>query len=171
MFDQTKSLKKLDYFSSAVNAQDQRSLTAERSQASENLRRNLLVYTDYDMTVRDYYTTSTVYLSPSTSPTAALREDVRNVSSAGAGIAYLLRSLSNQAWRDYRATTTSSSLTSYVGINVINAYFDGITTSYGVGMTVMDVVGHEWAHGYTQYTSNLQYYGQSGALNEAFSDM
>src|SRR4051794_26242882 len=35
----------------------------------------------------------------------------------------------------------------------------------------LDVIAHELAHGITQYTANLDYYGQSGALNEHFSDV
>ena len=35
----------------------------------------------------------------------------------------------------------------------------------------LDVVGHELAHGVTDFSSNLIYQGESGALNEAFSDM
>jgi len=35
----------------------------------------------------------------------------------------------------------------------------------------LDVVAHELTHGVTQYTSNLLYQGESGALNESFSDM
>jgi Zn-dependent metalloprotease len=35
----------------------------------------------------------------------------------------------------------------------------------------LDVVAHELTHGVTQYTSNLVYQGESGALNESFSDM
>jgi thermolysin len=35
----------------------------------------------------------------------------------------------------------------------------------------IDVVGHELTHGVTQYTSNLIYEFESGALNEAFSDI
>ena len=34
-----------------------------------------------------------------------------------------------------------------------------------------DVVGHELTHGVTQYTSNLFYYYQSGAINESLSDV
>jgi bacillolysin len=34
-----------------------------------------------------------------------------------------------------------------------------------------DVVAHEWTHGVTDFTSNLTYRDESGALNEAFSDM
>lgn len=35
----------------------------------------------------------------------------------------------------------------------------------------LDVVAHELAHGITDYTSGLEYQGESGALNESFSDM
>ena len=35
----------------------------------------------------------------------------------------------------------------------------------------IDIVGHELTHGVTRYTSNLIYRNESGALNEAFSDM
>jgi bacillolysin len=35
----------------------------------------------------------------------------------------------------------------------------------------LDVVAHELTHGVTDYTSQLEYLGESGALNEAFSDM
>lgn len=35
----------------------------------------------------------------------------------------------------------------------------------------LDVVSHELTHGVTEYTSNLQYSGEPGALNEAFSDI
>ena len=35
----------------------------------------------------------------------------------------------------------------------------------------LDVVAHEWTHGVTDFTSNLIYQDESGALNEAFSDI
>jgi len=35
----------------------------------------------------------------------------------------------------------------------------------------VDVIGHELTHGVTQYEANLVYSGQSGALNEAISDV
>ena len=42
---------------------------------------------------------------------------------------------------------------------------------YGDGFTADDVVGHELTHGVTEYTSNLFYYSESGAINESFSDL
>src|SRR6476620_4668354 len=35
----------------------------------------------------------------------------------------------------------------------------------------LDVIAHELAHGVTQWEANLEYDGQSGALNEHFSDV
>lgn len=35
----------------------------------------------------------------------------------------------------------------------------------------LDVIAHELGHGVTQYTANLNYRGQSGALNESMSDV
>ena len=35
----------------------------------------------------------------------------------------------------------------------------------------IDVIGHELTHGVTQYEAALEYEGQSGALNESFSDV
>jgi bacillolysin len=45
----------------------------------------------------------------------------------------------------------------------------GLTVDYFAG--ALDVVAHELTHGLTQYTSNLIYRNESGALNEAFSDI
>jgi hypothetical protein len=38
-------------------------------------------------------------------------------------------------------------------------------------LTGLDVVSHEISHGFTEYNSNLIYSGQSGGINESFSDM
>jgi thermolysin len=43
--------------------------------------------------------------------------------------------------------------------------------SYDYFSGALDVVAHELTHGVTDYTSQLDYQGESGALNEAFSDM
>ncbi|MCA1593630.1 MAG: M4 family metallopeptidase [Acidobacteria bacterium] len=51
-----------------------------------------------------------------------------------------------------------------------NAYWDGQATNYCPDFDKDDVVTHEWSHAYTQFTDNLIYSYQSGALNEANSD-
>lgn len=60
-----------------------------------------------------------------------------------------------------------------------NAFWNGQQMAYGDGdgrtclplSGGLDVVSHELTHGVTQYTSDLIYENESGALNEAFSDM
>ena len=42
---------------------------------------------------------------------------------------------------------------------------------FGTGYAVDDVTGHELTHGVTEHESNLIYSYESGAINEAFSDM
>jgi Zn-dependent metalloprotease len=63
--------------------------------------------------------------------------------------------------------------------NYDNAFWNSHEMVYGVGdgdlfnrfTVAVDVIGHELTHGVTQYTSNLNYSNQSGALNESISDV
>lgn len=52
-----------------------------------------------------------------------------------------------------------------------NAYWNGNSTNYCPEIDSDDVVAHEWGHGYTQFTHDLIYSYQSGALNESYSDI
>ena len=58
-----------------------------------------------------------------------------------------------------------------------NAYWDGTAMTFGDGASTfyplvsLDVSSHEVSHGFTEQNSNLTYSGQSGGMNEAFSDM
>lgn len=66
-----------------------------------------------------------------------------------------------------------------------NAFWNGRQMVYGDGdedlpagqrlfnrfTIAVDIIGHELAHGVTQFTANLIYQGQSGALNESMSDV
>lgn len=52
-----------------------------------------------------------------------------------------------------------------------NAYWNGDSTNYCPGFDADDIVSHEWSHAYTEYTHGLIYQYQSGALNEAYSDI
>ena len=49
-------------------------------------------------------------------------------------------------------------------------YGDGDGTEFREFSGALDVVGHEWTHAVTDYSSNLIYQNESGALNESFSD-
>ncbi|WP_415950258.1 M4 family metallopeptidase [Streptomyces sp. KLOTTS4A1] len=69
--------------------------------------------------------------------------------------------------------------TVHYGEDYGNAFWNGEQMVFGDGdgeifldFTIpVDVIGHELAHGLTQYTANLAYFGQSGALNESVSDV
>jgi Zn-dependent metalloprotease len=60
-----------------------------------------------------------------------------------------------------------------------NAFWDGARMVFGDGDGVvfnrftasLSVIGHELAHGVTQFSANFVYEGQSGALNESVSDV
>ena len=70
-------------------------------------------------------------------------------------------------------------LKSYVhyGNNYVNAFWDGNAMTYGDGdgshspLVTLDICGHEITHGVTEHSANLIYDGESGALNESFSDI
>lgn len=72
-----------------------------------------------------------------------------------------------------------SPLYSYVHYSnsYLNAFWDGFRMTYGDGngsfgpLTSIDIVGHELTHGVTGNSAGLIYYGESGALNESFSDI
>lgn len=62
--------------------------------------------------------------------------------------------------------------------NYVNAFWDGTRMTYGDGdgvqygpLVSLDICGHEITHGVTEYSANLVYSYQSGALNESFSDI
>jgi Zn-dependent metalloprotease len=69
--------------------------------------------------------------------------------------------------------------TVHYGEDYNNAFWNGTQMVYGDGDGEMfqrftrciDVIGHELTHGITQYEAALEYEGQSGALNESFSDV
>ena len=64
------------------------------------------------------------------------------------------------------------------GTDYVNAYWDGTDFHFGDGdgteadpLAVLDVCGHEFTHAVTEYSADLFYYGESGAINESFSDI
>jgi len=65
------------------------------------------------------------------------------------------------------------------GSDMDNAFWNGAAMFYGNGnqaftsplQRALDVAGHEMSHGVIQGTANLEYQGQSGALNESFADI
>jgi Zn-dependent metalloprotease len=67
----------------------------------------------------------------------------------------------------------------HYGENYDNAFWNGQQMVYGDGdgvifqrfTTALDVIAHELTHGVTQFTAQLAYQDQSGALNESMSDV
>jgi Zn-dependent metalloprotease len=78
---------------------------------------------------------------------------------------------------DDRGMTLVSSV--HVGEKYNNAFWNGVQIAFGDGDGVLfrrftrslDVIGHELTHGVVTHTANLEYRGQSGALNEHFADV
>jgi Zn-dependent metalloprotease len=66
----------------------------------------------------------------------------------------------------------------HYGRDYDNAFWNGEQMVFGDGdgtyfnrfTIAVDVIGHELTHGVTQFTANLAYAGQPGALNESISD-
>ncbi|MBC7443624.1 MAG: M4 family metallopeptidase, partial [Ramlibacter sp.] len=69
--------------------------------------------------------------------------------------------------------------TVHYGRKYDNAFWDGERMVFGDGdgqvfnrfTASLTVIGHELMHGVTQFTANLAYQGQSGAINESLSDV
>lgn len=65
------------------------------------------------------------------------------------------------------------------GVRYNNAFWDGQEMVFGDGDGLvftdftlsLDVIAHELTHGVTEFTANLEYHNQSGALNESVSDV
>ncbi len=73
-----------------------------------------------------------------------------------------------------------AALNSYVSYRsgYANAFWNGAVMTYGDGdgitsgpWVAIDIVGHEISHAVTEYSANLIYSYESGALNESFSDI
>ena len=64
------------------------------------------------------------------------------------------------------------------GRRYANAFWDGSAMYFGDGdgtslsaLTTIDITGHEMTHGVTSYTAGFTYYGEPGALDEAYADI
>ncbi|WP_439882160.1 M4 family metallopeptidase [Pontibacter sp. MBLB2868] len=64
------------------------------------------------------------------------------------------------------------------GNSIENAFWNDVFIAYGNGgdnlkplAASLDIAGHEMSHGVVSNSANLEYYGQSGAINESISDI
>lgn len=70
----------------------------------------------------------------------------------------------------------NANLTGFGLSNSDNAFWDGQRMTYGIGTTLdplvsIDIIAHEIGHGLDQFTSNLEYERESGAIDESLSDI
>ncbi len=89
--------------------------------------------------------------------------------------------VTNAMYKSYVGTTPLSGmfiLRVHYDYGYENAFWDGTYTNFGDGdkyfyplSTSLNVVAHESSHGTTEQNSGLEYYGQSGGINEAYSDI
>ncbi|MBI2213386.1 MAG: M4 family metallopeptidase [Acidobacteria bacterium] len=109
---------------------------------------------------------------------AAVADTVVNAAHDNAGTTY--NYYSTKFGRDsYNAAGAQLKSTVHYSSNYNNAYWNGSQMVYGDGdgstfiplSKGFDVVAHELTHAVTQYESNLTYSNESGALNEAMSDI
>jgi Zn-dependent metalloprotease len=80
-------------------------------------------------------------------------------------------------WYNTTPLTFQLTMNVHYSTNYENAFWNGSSMTFGDGYTnfhplvCLDVSAHEVSHGFTQQNSNLNYSGQSGGVNESFSDM
>jgi len=82
-----------------------------------------------------------------------------------------------QAWYSLPVLPFQLMMRVHYSTNYENAFWNGSSMTFGDGyntfypLVALDVSAHEVAHGFTSSHSNLTYSGQSGGINEAYSDM
>lgn len=80
-------------------------------------------------------------------------------------------------WFNLAPLTQQLTMRVHYSSNYENAFWDGQAMTFGDGATrfyplvSLDVAAHEVSHGFTEQNSTLIYSGQSGGINEAFSDI
>ncbi|WP_052729041.1 M4 family metallopeptidase [Chromobacterium vaccinii] len=80
-------------------------------------------------------------------------------------------------WFNLKPITQKLLMKVHYSRNYENAFWDGTAMTFGDGASTfyplvsLDVSAHEVSHGFTEQNSGLVYDGQSGGINEAFSDM
>lgn len=98
---------------------------------------------------------------------------------AGVTYEYFRTTHSKNSWNNQGGSILSViNATEDNGTGMDNAYWNGVCIVYGNGNThfkplagALDVSAHELGHAYDEASANLEYQYQSGAMNEAFSDI
>ena len=152
------------------------SFLADSNSGSFRLRQSTNGVETYDLNNGTNYSNATDITSSSTSFTAnSVHTGVQAHFGAEQTLEYF-QTKHNRDSYDNQGTT----LVSYVSYssNYVNAFWNGSFMTYGDGngtsynpLVSLDIVGHEITHGVTEYSANLVYSYESGALNESFSDI
>jgi len=81
-------------------------------------------------------------------------------------------------WQSLDGNNTATYIAAHVNTAYDNAYYSDTCKCMFIGdgssflsLGAIDVIGHEMGHGVTAATSNLNYSGESGGLNESSSDI
>lgn len=136
---------------------------------------NATAGTGWIKTYKQPYSTSAALASDPDNYFEAAKSEVDAHFYAGVVYEYYRTTHARNSWDN-----KGSNLLSYThSSNANNAFWSGSYMEYGDGDGTnfypfagdVSVAAHEMTHGVTQSTSNLKYQYQSGALNEAFSDI
>ena len=81
-----------------------------------------------------------------------------------------------QNWKGMDGRNSATNIAVHYGSNVVNVWWEASCNCIRVGdsatpLATLDIVGHELGHALTFATANFVYSGESGALNEAASDI
>ena len=83
-----------------------------------------------------------------------------------------------QGWASLDGMNTATFIAVHVGTNYDNAFYDASCKCMFIGdgsnfngVGALDVIGHELGHGVTDASSGLNFTGETGGLNESFSDI
>ncbi|MCA9569505.1 MAG: M4 family metallopeptidase [Myxococcales bacterium] len=121
---------------------------------------------------------------PITSPTQAFTDDAAAVDAHWATERTFAFLDQTHDWQGFngsggpRFKSNNMTVVVHYGQSYNNAFWNGQQITFGDGdgtargaWTSLDVVAHEIGHAVTKFSANLTYQGESGALNEAFSDI
>lgn len=115
--------------------------------------------------------------SPVSNPGASTDLSVKRAFDETTAVVSFLQTVFGRNSLDNAGMTLISSI--HFSVNYNNAGWTGSQMKYGDGdgnifidfTKSNDVIGHELAHGLTQYTSGFAYRNQAGGLNESMSDV
>jgi hypothetical protein len=100
----------------------------------------------------------------------SLTEERENIAKTSGHTYYLFKHAFDYDSYDNNGATMKG-VVDATNVNCPNATWNGTSVNFCTGFGVDDVIGHEWGHAYTEYTNNLIYAWQAGAINEAYSDI